>query len=888
MKLLRASLIMMFLLNALMLCSQITQEWSQSYAFPTGINAGIAYCSPLIDQSGNIYVGGAEQNDSSMFLAKFDPNGNVLWKRYYNRPNSIGYQSVKYLAMDSNGDIIVCANDLTWTADFDVTLLKYDQQGNRLWQYTYSQANADHALDMAVDAQNNIYLLIAGNCGLSYPSPHTLLKLSASGILTQSNVIYVASSNYSGGDLILGAAGQIGFRISHWDSANVFRNLIFVCDSAFNIVWSRTFANYGIFTMAMDSVGNVTAVGNTNSINYSGILRIEKFDTSGNTVWSRTTGVFGAYVFAYDMLIDPNGDYYFAVNQSNYPNPANGYVTKFSASGVMVWYYQIINPYGPEEYCQNLRFLNGNTLLAKTLRVVGGPQQWWNIYDQLEIDTTGSVLSLASYAYPYQQGQVAVTPTAEFIPTGELVTVSMFPNSGQFELTKFCRGGVCVENVNGVVFMDDDGNCSIDSGEAGVPGRIVTINGGQYYAMSDTAGEFSLSLGQGNFIMDESLPLYWMETCPAPIAINLTNAQDSSYGNKFGNQVIPNVTDVGVNSFTTSATPGTQQYHILHYENNGTISANGSFTLDLDPIFNFVSADIPPDTVSGNHLAWNFSSLLPLQGNNIAVLTTITTSTSVNSFYGNIATIIPSASDFNGTDNTYRDSGIVTGSYDPNRKNVWPRGTIDYSDSILTYTIFFQNTGTDTALNIYILDTLSWMLDLSTFHIVTASHYMIPSLQGERTIRFSFPNVMLPDSGTNEALSHGYVRYTIRQGHWLPPLTVIRNTAQIYFDFNEAVTTNTVSDTLSSMPGIAESSVSTITVFPVPATHQVVIKTPGYESEILISIFDATGRMVLEQTSQQIADGTTVTLTDLASGCYYLRIIGNNYNASLVLPVLRE
>tara|TARA_B100000809_G_C14930349_1_gene456678 strand:+ start:8 stop:652 length:645 start_codon:yes stop_codon:yes gene_type:complete len=50
---------------------------------------------------------------------------------------------------------------------------------------------------------------------------------------------------------------------------------------------------------------------------------------------------------------------------------------------------------------------------------------------------------------------------------------------------------------------------------------------------------------------------------------------------------------------------------------------------------------------------------------------------------------------------------------------------------------------------------------------------------------------MLPDSNSNELLSHGYVKYYIETVNGLLPNDSINNTAFIYFDYNEAVVTNT-------------------------------------------------------------------------------------------------
>ena len=55
---------------------------------------------------------------------------------------------------------------------------------------------------------------------------------------------------------------------------------------------------------------------------------------------------------------------------------------------------------------------------------------------------------------------------------------------------------------------------------------------------------------------------------------------------------------------------------------------------------------------------------------------------------------------------------------------------------------------------------------------------------------FIFNNIQLPDSNVNEPASHGFVKFKINQRANNPLGTVIENKAGIYFDFNEAVITN--------------------------------------------------------------------------------------------------
>lgn len=150
----------------------------------------------------------------------------------------------------------------------------------------------------------------------------------------------------------------------------------------------------------------------------------------------------------------------------------------------------------------------------------------------------------------------------------------------------------------------------------------------------------------------------------------------------------------------------------------------------------------------------------------------------------------------------------VVGSYDPNIKSVIPEGVgpnheID-KDWTLDYMIEFQNTGNDTAFLVVLKDTLSENLDLSTIQVKGASHNFTWNLNPDRELVFTFENILLVDSFTNEPGSHGFVRFEITPSTHLIPGDSIENRAGIYFDFNDPIITNTVWHTIRK-PVVASS-----------------------------------------------------------------------------------
>ncbi len=238
--------------------------------------------------------------------------------------------------------------------------------------------------------------------------------------------------------------------------------------------------------------------------------------------------------------------------------------------------------------------------------------------------------------------------------------------------------------------------------------------------------------------------------------------------------------------------------------NEGTTIANGILWFSIDPAILMTTNIDVPDTLDGaNRVGWNFSDLYP-----------------GHTFKRKIALQLPGPPDFplgdflnfeiqtdyedeNGshssTSNTH--SVEVQCSYDPNDKLVSPQYPENYAliGKDLIYTVRFQNTGNAEAYDVVIKDLLSEDLDLFTFRYITSSHEEVMSTYiDDRMLTFEFRDIFLPDSTTSFDESQGYVMYSIRGNSDIEENTNVENTANIFFDYNPAVVTNTTQNTMVS------------------------------------------------------------------------------------------
>lgn len=239
---------------------------------------------------------------------------------------------------------------------------------------------------------------------------------------------------------------------------------------------------------------------------------------------------------------------------------------------------------------------------------------------------------------------------------------------------------------------------------------------------------------------------------------------------------------------------------------------------------------------------------------------------------------------------------IVRGSYDPNIKSVQPVGMFaehyTSTGTELKYRIDFQNTGTDTAFRVVLVDTLSSLLDISNFVPGISSHpYSIEF--GGRAVKFIFDPIALVDSPTNEPKSHGFVTFKIKHVQGITPKSRIENKADIYFDYNAPISTNTVFNTIfdtvlvyipkvkdsikdttggSSIQGINQTS---ILVFPNPTTDKFYIQLSDVVKDLSIEIYDIHGRLIKQVKSNN--DKTVEISADgMGKGIYHVRCMSGD------------
>ena len=445
-------------------------------------------------------------------------------------------------------------------------------------------------------------------------------------------------------------------------------------------------------------------------------------------------------------------------------------------------------------------------------------------------------------------------------------------------------------NISGVVYNDINGNCLIDSLEWLGNIALEVYNGNQLvgWTTTDNSGHYSFNVPTGNtydihVISSNGIYGHFSPSCP-PSGI-LTVSSIPSSGNDFGITCPPGF-DLRGSISGWRFRPGFIASVCVYVYNQNCNSPSGqidvTFPSDLTPLADttgsgyIINGNTVSFTINSSELYWNFC---------------IPVSVSTNAQIGDSLcigmNITPTIGDTDPSNNTGTFCFAVSNSYDPNDKYVSPAGEGNEGfirpNTDLTYTIRFQNTGNAEAINIFILDTLNANLNASSVKVIASSHDVSYSLLTGNIMRFSFDNINLADSNSNEPASHGYVTYVVKQLNSIAQLAQIKNTAAIYFDFNQPVITNTTLNTVDqflSVPDVRNSS--QINVFPNPANYSCLF---SFDDKYLktISISNILGEEIFNISA---SESYSLNTEKFAEGFYTIHVYDNHGQSSGRLMIL--
>ncbi|WP_276504254.1 DUF7619 domain-containing protein [Terrimonas pollutisoli] len=699
------------------------------------------------------------------WIAMVDTSGNRVWNRVLEKGGLYTHNSGFTSVCKSPDGLYVAAGFGKSTSDFIVAA--YNAAGTLIWDNAYGGSGVDRAYSIQPTSDGGFILTgytnsndgpVTGKHGVD-SADVWVVKIAANSTIQWARCYGGTGEDFAYSILPTDDDGYIVAGTSQSSNGDLTGNnggsdgWVFKIDSDGDLVWQRAIGGPGneefrSIILNADSSLTLTGYAQSGSVLSNGIkgnsdLWVIKIDkNNGNTIWSKG---FGGTLNEQGFSVDKMPEDGFLV--AGFTESSNGDVTN-KAGAADAWLLNVNK--------------DGALIWQKTMGT-----------NRNEFATRAHFISPAKY----------------------VVTGFGKSNNGGSDSTDgyIVQLGTIAE-LNGTLIYPRP-----------ISGGIVkAVKPGKEYATVPFDGTYQLSLDTGVYTVtyDSQSPYY----STAETKVVNVNAYNKIFIADFTITAIPSKRNLTISAVPLNpARPGFPISYLIKYGNKGTDTiTSGQVKFIKDSRLNFVSAIPAISSSAGDTLKWNYSSLKPFEASTIQLKLAVKAppAININDKLESMAVITPTVGDIDPTDDTARVIQWVVASYDPNDKAENLGGFVSAKQvsqgMYINYIIRFQNTGNDTAFNIFVRDTLDNKLDWASFQMVAASHSYKTIIKNKNQIEWTFSNIKLVDSVANEPLSHGYIIYRVKPKTSLATGDIIKNSASIYFDFNLPVKTNILQTIVNS------------------------------------------------------------------------------------------
>lgn len=506
---------------------------------------------------------------------------------------------------------------------------------------------------------------------------------------------------------------------------------------------------------------------------------------------------------------------------------------------------------------------------ASTGAEFNGTMYLANGYDMFLFN--GTTVSTIAGA-PRRVGALASNSTALFGMFNDTSKINgqyynhVFKTNGQYGL------------MSGKTYVDKNGNCTYEPSvdEIASYTRITSTAGPTAAFSSSKAGDYQVALSAGAYTFAQgrsylALNKYLVPSCNTSSNVSIVNGQ--SVTKDF---VLTHDGTIDVASHISAlrgqfTRQGFTESYKLKVSNPGASLTNPvNVSITIPPTVTFISSNPSPASVAGNVLTYSFAGLAERTEQEVLLDIKIDrTQNPLNSYLEFYSNVSGPAADVDLANNKDTLRVKVVAACDPNDKNA----NVEQARpglSSLDYHIRFQNTGTDTAFTVVIVDTLESYLKIEELQMNDASHSYDLKVLDDHILVWTFNNILLPDSGANQLASQGFIDFTIGVDNTLPLGSIIDNDAEIYFDYQPPVHTNHAQTQIVMNVSLVENSnAQLIDIFPNPAKDELHIM--NHEAEAIeFQLINSAG-IVVEKVVAQPEVKTTIMVSTLSSGLYLLK-----------------
>lgn len=448
--------------------------------------------------------------------------------------------------------------------------------------------------------------------------------------------------------------------------------------------------------------------------------------------------------------------------------------------------------------------------------------------------------------------------------------------------------------VEGRLFADLNTNCTLDTGDRIMKNALVELDNGsqKFSTYTDAGGYYSLPVLAGDYSIKYNLPqvvfsgskCLQIDTIHVPPADTVLDCNDIPVRIKAGRNLGVNFT--AYHGFRTRQ--GFTENYVLTGANYNAKKDSLILKLKYPAKATFVSSDIVPSMYSNNELVFKFHNVgwNEVKRVNLRFSTSVATSTSGDEIKYT-ALVLNSEGDSMPENNNDTLWQKIMSAFDPNIKQCFPEGKVVPNLKKIKYVIHFQNTGSDTAYKVTVVDTITQKLGLRSIRVTSTSHPGTYSLRvdNKQALVWEFENILLPDSHTNEPGSNGFIAFEADINGVIAVGDSIVNKAYIYFDYQDPIKTNTASIVMVENPVNLPPKILTrnngLKVYPNPAGSTVNVSADIKYKNRNIQLLNHLGQVIC---TKAIHDGDTLfDVATLARGIYFVKIEGTEIVSMLLL-----
>ena len=767
--------------------------------------------------------------DDDFYICKLDPSGNFLWAVAIGSPSAIDRSNS--IAVDDSGNVYT-TGFFRGTADFDpgpavfnltsfssfmadMFVSKLDASGNFRWAVAMRGVDVEVGNSIDIDNMGNIYTTgyFQGTVDFD-PGP---------GVFNLSSIYKTPFISK------LDAAGdfQWATTVTSGPGAEAFSIAI---DTLHNVYTTGTFTFTGDFDPGLGTF-NLTSAG-------QGDIFISKLDPLGNFLWAVAMGGAAGSRNDYGVSIDLDalGNVYttgrfrnsgdFDPGSDIFNLTAAGgwdiFILKLQQRGVVGFVFNDVS--GDCERNSNEIGLEGRRLTINPGNIVvqTNASGFWNI-DSLPANTytiTADTSGNWQLTCPAVQTFTVTDPNGlTYAPFFGFVSTQPCASPEVSIHAPFLRPCFSNQNVFVQACNQNIATGVLDSAYVEVTlDALLTLQSATLPYIDLGANMYRFDVGGLNPGMCTSFTLSCILSCNATLGQTLCMQADIYPADSCVFDTLPSPTGTGVlpcalpwdnSNLRVESSCINDSIRFVVYNTSapgiGDMNCFSAIRLYIDGQFilldsvQLLGGDSALFVFSGDGRTWRLEAdQHPLHPGNSHPNASLELCGNINNWTSDLINLFP-MDDADPVTDIY--CGLVTGSFDPNDKTGYPLGLTDSNyiapNQEIQYVIRFQNTGTDTAFTVVIRDTLTANLDIFSVISGVASDNYTFRMYGPRVLEWTFDNILLPDSNTNELESHGFVTFTVAQNSNLPNGVMIQNAADIYFDFNAPVITNLATHTVN-------------------------------------------------------------------------------------------